>query len=83
MALIPQVVDAVGDIPVRGAGGKIPVIYRINMQHAKSYFYAQSFILQNRDSVFVANADTAQLEKLLRLINLGLTPAAALSRYGL
>ena len=68
---------------VRGAGGSIPVIYRINMQHAKSYFYAQSFILQNRDSVFVANADTAQLEKLLRLINLGLTPAAALSRYGL
>ena len=68
---------------VRGAGGNIPVIYRINMQHAKSYFYAQSFILQNRDSVFVANADTAQLEKLLRLINLGLTPAAAISRYGL
>lgn len=68
---------------VRGGGGRIPVIYRINMQHAKSYFYAQSFVLQNRDSVFVANADTAQLEKLLRLINLGLTPAAAISRYGL
>ena len=68
---------------VRGAGGRIPAIYRINMRHAKSYFYAQSFVLQNRDSVFVANADTAQLEKLLRLINLGLTPAAAIARYGL
>lgn len=66
-----------------GGGGRIPVIYRINMRHAKSYFYAQSFVLQTRDSVFVANADTAQLEKLLRLINLGLTPAAAIARYGL
>lgn len=66
---------------VRGLGGTIPAIYRINMRHAKSYFYAQSFVLGNRDSVFVANADTAQLEKLLRLINLGLTPAAALARY--
>lgn len=65
----------------RGAGGRIPAIYRINMKHAKSYFYAQSFILTNRDSVFVANADTAQLEKFLRLVNLGLTPAAALARY--
>jgi polysaccharide export outer membrane protein len=68
---------------VTGAGNKVPTIYRINMRHAKSYFYAQSFLLQNRDSVFVANADTAQLEKLLRLINLGLTPAAAIARYGL
>jgi len=67
----------------KGVGGKIPVIYRINMRHAKSYFYAQSFVLRDRDSVFAANADAAQLEKLLRLINLGLTPAAAISRYGL
>lgn len=50
--------------------GRVPTIYRIDMSHAKSYFYAQSFLLQDKDSVFVANAKGAELSKVLRMISL-------------
>ena len=60
----------------------VPVIYRINMAHAKSYFYAQSFILQDKDSIFVSNAKTVQTAKFLSLVNLGLTPGIAAARIG-
>ena len=61
-------------------GKRVPVIYRINMSHAKSYFYAQSFILSDKDSVFVSNASSVQTAKFLTLVNLGLTPGVAAAR---
>ncbi|TLP42394.1 polysaccharide export protein [Cohaesibacter sp. CAU 1516] len=49
--------------------GKVPTIYRINMKHAKSYFYAQSFHLRDKDSVFVSNARSVEISKVLRLLS--------------
>lgn len=63
-------------------GKRVPVIYRINMAHAKSYFYAQSFILTDKDSIFVSNASSVQTAKFLSLVNLGLTPGVAAARIG-
>ncbi len=60
----------------------VPVIYRINMRHAKSYFYAQSFMLRDKDSVFVSNSDSVQLGKFLKLLNLALTPGVTAARVG-
>jgi len=57
-----------------------PVIYRINMRHAKSYFYAQSFMLIDKDSIFVSNSDSVQFAKFLKLLNLGLTPGISAAR---
>ena len=48
--------------------GRIPVIYRIDMRDPTSFFNAQSFPIENRDVLFVANSSQAQLQKFLSLI---------------
>ncbi len=64
-----HVLDKLGVPYNRTVRGRVPTIYRINMQHAKSYFYAQSFRLHDKDSVYVANAKGVEVGKVLRLIN--------------
>lgn len=50
--------------------GRVPTVYRIDMSHAKSYFFAQSFLLEDKDSVYVSNARAVEVAKVLRLINM-------------
>ena len=47
----------------------MPVIYRINMKHLEGLFAAQAFKLEDRDLIYVANADAVQLNKLIRLLS--------------
>ena len=65
----PHVLDKIGVAYGRTIRGRIPTIYRINMQHAKSYFFAQSFLLQDKDSVYVANAQGVEITKILKMLN--------------
>ena len=65
----PQTLDALNVPYQRTVEGKVPTIYRINMAHAKSYFWAQSFLLRNKDSVYVSNAKAVQISKVLTIIN--------------
>lgn len=46
----------------------VPVIYQINMRHAQSYFYAQSFNVRDKDVIYVANAYGAELNKFSRIL---------------
>ncbi len=66
----PKILESLNIPHSREVRGKVPTVYRINMQHAKSYFYAQSFHLQDKDSVFVSNAKGVEIGKLLNLINM-------------
>lgn len=70
----PAVLKALGvdnlDAYPSGANG-IPTVYRFNLQETKSQFYAQSFLLANRDSVYVSNAPAVQLSKVLTLFDAG------------
>jgi len=66
----PRTLDAIGVGYSRVVVGRVPTIYRIDMSHAKSYFYAQSFLLNDKDSVFVSNAKTVEVAKVLKLLNL-------------
>jgi len=66
----PHILDRLGITYNKVIGGRVPTIYRINMQHARSYFYAQSFLMQDKDSVFVSNAKSVEISKVLRVINL-------------
>lgn len=50
--------------------GRVPTVYRIDMSHAKSYFFAQSFLLEDKDSVYVSNARAVEVAKVLRLLNM-------------
>nr|WP_319391674.1 polysaccharide biosynthesis/export family protein [uncultured Cohaesibacter sp.] len=63
----PKVLDSMNIQYTRQVRGKVPTIYRINMKHARSYFYAQSFHLEDKDSVFVSNARGVEIGKVLQL----------------
>lgn len=65
----PKILDTLNISYNKMRLGKVPTIYRINMKHAKSYFYAQSFHLRDKDSVFVSNATSVEVGKLLRLLS--------------
>jgi polysaccharide export outer membrane protein len=52
-----------------GPGGSSPVVYRLNLRHADSYFLAQRFPMQNNDIIYVANAKLDELQKFFTLLN--------------
>lgn len=52
-------------------GNIVPVVYRINMRDPAAYFYAQALMLNNKDVLYVANAEGVEIAKLLNLISLG------------
>lgn len=60
---------------------KAPVIYRIDMKQAKSYFFAQSFTVRDKDIVYVANSFGGQLQKFVKILagvtGLGVVVASA------
>lgn len=54
--------------PVRTPDGKVPVVYRVDLTDPRSFFVAQSFKMENKDVVYVANAPVAELQKFLNLL---------------
>jgi polysaccharide biosynthesis/export protein len=55
--------------PVRTtADGKVPVVYRVNLRDPNSFFVAQSFMMDNKDLLYVSNAPIAELQKFLNVI---------------
>ena len=61
----------------------IPVVYRLTLRDAKSYFLARSFRLRDKDVLYVSNASGAELQKFLNLISTITSPViqgAAIAR---
>ncbi|MGF6933084.1 polysaccharide export outer membrane protein [Paraburkholderia sp. UCT70] len=50
------------------ADGKVPVVYRVNLRDPNSFFVAQSFMMDNKDLLYVSNAPIAELQKFLNVI---------------
>lgn len=48
--------------------GLVPVIYRVDLKDPASFFVAQSFMLENKDLLYVSNAPAAELQKFANLI---------------
>jgi polysaccharide biosynthesis/export protein len=48
--------------------GKIPVIYRVNLKDPASFFIAQSFVIENKDLIYISNAPAAEIQKFANLI---------------
>ncbi len=66
----PSVVGALDAPPIAsGPDGSSPVVYRIDMREAQSYFYAERFPIEDKDVIFVANAKLSDLQKFFTLIN--------------
>ncbi|MDR3450103.1 MAG: polysaccharide export protein [Alphaproteobacteria bacterium] len=62
----------------------VPVIFRADLRQAGDFFLAQSFQMHDKDIVYVANAETVQLDKVLRevLHAAGIAGIVA-NRYGI
>ncbi len=66
----PGIVNALGRPQLRtGPDGSSPVVYRLDLRNAKSYFMAQRFPLHDKDIIYVANADLNELQKFFGLLN--------------
>jgi len=48
--------------------GKVPVIYRLNMNDPGSFFLAQGFHMHNHDVLYVTNAPGVDLQKFVSII---------------
>lgn len=46
----------------------VPVVYRLSLRDAKSYFLARSFRMRDKDVLYVANSTGAELQKFLNLL---------------
>jgi polysaccharide biosynthesis/export protein len=46
----------------------IPTVYRSNFRDPSAFFYTQGFRMRNRDSIYVANADSVEVTKFLNYI---------------
>jgi polysaccharide biosynthesis/export protein len=66
----PSMVKSLGrPVLATGPDAQTPVIYRLNLRNAKSFFLAQRFPVADKDIVYVANADLNELQKFFTLIN--------------
>jgi polysaccharide export outer membrane protein len=66
----PPVINTLGR-PQLGTGpeGTTPAVYRLDLSDARSYFLAQRFPVQDKDIIYVANADLNELQKFFSLLN--------------
>lgn len=71
-----SVLQALGEKPaVVTPDGRSPVVYRLNMRDAKAYFAAERFPVEDKDVIYIANADVDELQKFFGLIGTLTAPA--------
>ena len=66
----PRIVKALGRPQLStGPDGSTPIIYRLDLREAKAYFLAQRFPVEDKDIIYVANADLNEIQKFFTLLN--------------
>lgn len=66
----PKIISKLGRPQLRtGPEGSSPVVYRLDLRDARSYFLAQRFPIEDKDIIYVANADLNELQKFFTLLN--------------
>jgi len=55
----------------------VPVVYRLNLRNANSYFLASTIPIRNKDILYVANAPMSEVEKVLNMIGRVVAPASS------
>jgi polysaccharide export outer membrane protein len=64
-------------------GDLVPVVYRLNLRGANSFFLARSFPMRDKDMLYVANSASDPLQKALGLFSSVIAPATlGASVYG-
>jgi polysaccharide export outer membrane protein len=63
--------------------GKIPVIYRVNLRDPKTLFVAQTFLIEDKDVIYVSNAPLADFSKFLQAVSQIVYPIATIQSSNL
>lgn len=50
-------------------GAMAPIVYRVNMSEPNAYFYAKSFLLRDKDLIYVAEAPAAEFQRFMDVVN--------------
>ncbi|MFG1480301.1 polysaccharide biosynthesis/export family protein [Xanthobacter sp. V4C-4] len=53
----------------------VPVVYQFNLGATSGFFLADSFVLRDRDIVYLSNAPTVELQKILDVFRVAVSPA--------
>ncbi|MCK9913015.1 polysaccharide export protein [Microbacteriaceae bacterium K1510] len=55
----------------------VPIVYRLNLRDANSYFLASTIPVRNKDILYVANAPLSEVDKVLNMIGHVVAPASS------
>ena len=69
------VLRALGKTNLAGDGSTTPVIYQLDLQDPKGFFYANNFAVRDRDLIYYAPAGSNKVMKFMGLVNTFLAPA--------
>jgi polysaccharide export outer membrane protein len=67
------------DSPLIVPGRPTPIVFRLNLSDPNSLFVEQNFRIANRDLIFVSNAPFTEVEKVMGVLNGGLSTASSLA----
>jgi polysaccharide export outer membrane protein len=64
-------------------GNLVPVIYRLNLRNANSFFLARAFQVKDKDMIYIADSPSTPVQKFLGLVGTITAPAiSGVSVYG-
>jgi polysaccharide export outer membrane protein len=69
------VLKALGKTNLAGNGTTTPVIYQLDLQDPKGFFYANNFNVRDRDLLYYAPARSSKVVKFMGLVNTLISPA--------
>jgi polysaccharide export outer membrane protein len=61
--------ELVPNRPMPSEGNLIPVVYRLNLRDANSFFLARAFQVKDKDIIYVTNAPSVSVQKFLGLVS--------------
>jgi polysaccharide export outer membrane protein len=64
------------------AEGLVPVVFRVDLTDPRSFFFIQSFPMENRDILYVSNAPINELQKFLNVLFTVAYPVLAVKQVG-
>ena len=67
----PMIAQALSPGAAAAGAGRVPLVYRIDLRSAEGYFYAQTFPVRDKDTIYVANAASYDLSKFFTFIRSG------------
>ncbi len=59
----------------------VPVVYRLNLRDANSYFLARAFQMRDKDILYVANAPLTEVQKFFNVIGTLASPVVLWCRH--